>query len=124
MKKYLFTTTRIFLGGILVLYAYAKFSGSQFIKLELNENINSVEPALLVFYFFGYSQPYAMFCAVAELITGLLIAVPKTTRIGALIYFPFTLNIAVLDWCFGFPLSTKILISSLTLLSLLLYMAT
>lgn len=89
MKKYILTTIRIVLGGVLVLYAYAKFSGHQFIKLELNGSANEIEPALLVFYFFGYSQPYAMFCpAAVELITGLMIAIPKTTRIGVLIYFP------------------------------------
>lgn len=120
MNRYILSVIRILLGTILVLYAYAKFSGSQFIKLELNENIDSVEPALLVFYFFGYSKTYSMFCAVAELLTGLLIAIPKTSRMGALIYFPFTLNIAFIDWCFDFPLSTKLLISSLTFLSFLL----
>jgi uncharacterized membrane protein YphA (DoxX/SURF4 family) len=123
MKKYILITIRVLLGGILILYAYAKFSGNQFIKLELNENIDNVEPASLVFYFFGYSQTYAMFCAVAELMIGLLIAIPRTTHIGVLIYFPFTLNIAVMDWCFDFPLETKLLISSLTLLSFLLIVA-
>jgi uncharacterized membrane protein YphA (DoxX/SURF4 family) len=123
MKTYILTTTRILLGGILILYAYAKFSGNQFVKLELNENIDNIEPALLVFYFFGYSQTYAKFCAVAELITGLLTAIPRTSHIGVLIYFPFTLNIAVMDWCFDFPLETKLLISSLTLLSFLLIVA-
>ena len=123
MKTHILTAIRILLGGILILYAYAKFSGNQFVKLELNESIDNVEPALLVFYFFGYSQTYAMFCAVAELMTGLLTAIPKTSHIGVLIYFPFTLNIAVMDWCFDFPLSTKLLISSLTLLSLLLIIA-
>lgn len=120
MKTYFLTTIRILLGGILIIYAYAKFSGNQFVKLDLNENIDHVEPALLVFYFFGYAQTYAMFCAVSELIIGLLTAIPRTSHFGILVYFPFTLNIAVIDWCFNFPIETKLLISSMTFLSFLL----
>lgn len=123
MRRHILILIRVLLGGILILYAYAKIFGDQFSKMELNENISNVEPALLVFYFFGYSQPYAFFCATAELITGLLVVIPATTRLGALLCFPFTLNIAVLDWCFGFPLSTKLLITTLTLLSLILIIA-
>lgn len=123
MKKHLLTVTRILLGGVFVLYAIAKFTGNQFIKLDLAEYASNMDPVMLVWYFFGYSQPYAMFCAVAELIIGLLIAIPQTTRLGALFYFPFALNIAVIDWCFDFPLPGKLLTVSLVLLSLMLIIA-
>jgi hypothetical protein len=111
---------RIFLGLVLALYAVAKFSGIQFPKMELHDSISTIDPVVLVFYFYGYSQPYAMFCASAELIVALLVIWPRTYRFGLLCYFAFTLNIAVLDWCFNFVLETKLLISFLCALSLIL----
>jgi hypothetical protein len=101
----------------------AKFTGNQFVKIELAEPVTQIDASLSVWYFYGYSQPYAMFCAIAELITGLLIALPKTTWLGALRYFSFALNIAVINWCFTFPFATRLLISALTMASLILIIA-
>jgi hypothetical protein len=110
---------KVLLGSVLMLYAYAKFSGAQFPKLEIYDAVNTIDPVLLVFYFYGYSQPYAMFCAACELIAALLILVPRTSRFGLPAYFGFTLNIAVMDWCFQFALPAKLLITFLCGLSLL-----
>jgi hypothetical protein len=118
--KTVVTIIRMILGVILLLYAFVKFAGIQFPKLEIYDAVNTLDPVLLVFYFYGYSQPYAFFCAVCELVVGLLVIIPKTSRFGLLCYFAFTLNIAVLDWCFSFALPAKLLATALCLISFLL----
>jgi hypothetical protein len=114
------TALRILLGLVLVMYSYAKFAGIQFPRMEIHDSVSTLNPVVLVFYFYGYSQPYAMFCATMEFIVGMLVILPRTYHFGLLCYFAFTLNIAVLDWCFNFVLETKLLITSLCLLSLVL----
>jgi hypothetical protein len=115
-----FTLTKVLLGSVLVLYSYAKFSGAQFPKLQIYDPMNTIDPVLLVFYFYGYSQPYAMFCAVCELLVGIMIMVPRTSRFGLVAYFAFTLNIAVMDWCFEFALPAKLLVTALCFFSFIL----
>lgn len=121
MKHNTLTGLRIVLGGFFVLYAVIKFLGIQFPKMSLIEPIDQIDSVTLLWYFFGYSQPYMLTAAVGELIAGILIAVPKTTKIGTLFYFPLALNIAAINWYFGLPwdvktLSTFLAISSFYLL--------
>jgi hypothetical protein len=77
--------------------------------MQINESINYIDPVTLVWYFFGYSQPYMSTVSTGELLTGVLIALPKTTKIGVLFFFPFALNIAADNWCFSLPLDVKLL---------------
>ena len=109
------------LGLLFLLYAYAKFSGSQFMHFELTDRVVDVNSVTLVWYFFGYSKAYAMFLACGELAAGILVLVPRTSRIGYPLYFMIAANITVVDWSFGLPppatwLATSLLIGSLYLL--------
>lgn len=115
MKPYILTGLRIVLGGFFVLYAVIKFLGIQFPKMYLSESIDQIDSVTLLWYFFGYSQPYMLTDAAGELIAGVLIAVPKTTKIGVLFYFPLALNIAVINWNFNLPCDVKILSTFLAL---------
>lgn len=117
MKRYILIGLRIVLGGFFVLYAVIKFLGIQFPRMYLSDPIDQIDSVTLLWYFFGYSQPYMLTAAVGELVAGILIAVPKTTKIGALFYFPFALNIAVINWCFGLPYDVKTLSTFLALSS-------
>lgn len=120
MKHYMLIILRVFLGSVFVLYATIKFLGIQFPRMQINESINYIDPVTLVWYFFGYSQPYMFTVATGELLTGILIALPKTTKIGVLFYFPFALNIAAVNWCFSLPMDVKLLSTFLALGSLYL----
>jgi len=42
-------------------------------------------------------------------VTGMLIAIPWTTRIGVLFYNPFAVHIAAISWCFSLPVAVKVL---------------
>lgn len=117
MKQYILTGLRIVLGGFFVLYAIIKFLGIQFPKMYLREPIDQIDSVTLLWYFFGYSQSYMLTAAAGELIAEILIAVPKTARIGVLFYFPLALNIAVINWGFGLPWDVKTLSTFLALSS-------
>ncbi len=117
MKHYALAGLRIFLGIVFVFYAAIKFLGIQFPKMEIDQNLNQIDGVSLVWYFFGYSQHYMIVVASGELLTGIRIAVPKTTKIGVLFYFPFALNIAAVNWCFDLPYDVKILSAFLALSS-------
>jgi uncharacterized membrane protein YphA (DoxX/SURF4 family) len=120
MKRHILTILRVFLGGIFILYAVIKFLGIQFPRVYLSENIDKIDSVTLLWYFFGYSQPYILTVATGELLVGTLMAIPKTTRIGVLFYFPFALNIAIVNWYFSLPLDVKILSTFLAISSLYL----
>jgi uncharacterized membrane protein YphA (DoxX/SURF4 family) len=109
------------LGLVFLVYAYAKFSGSQFMHFELTDRVADVPPVTLVWYFFGYSKTYAMFLACGELAAGVLVLIPRTARIGYPLYFMIAANITVVDWSFGLPpkatwLATSLLLASTYLL--------
>ena len=109
------------LGLAFLVYASAKFSGKQFFHFELHDRVDDVQPITLVWYFFGYSRAYAMFIACGELVAGLLVLIPRTTRIGAPIYAMIAANVTVIDWSFGLPplatwLATSLLVGALYLL--------
>lgn len=121
MHRSIETGLRLFLGGVFILYAMLHFLNTQLPRVELHQPIDQVAPATLVWYFFGYSQPYMIAIATGELLVGLLIIISKTARIGILFYCPFALHIALINWCFNQStlvktLSTFLAISSFVLL--------
>ncbi|QHV99405.1 hypothetical protein [Spirosoma endbachense] len=85
-----------------------QFLDMQYPRRHIHEPIDQVDPVTLVWYFFGYSQPYRLFIALSELVLGMLIIIPNTSRLGVLLYFPFALNIAVMTWCFTHTLPVKV----------------
>jgi uncharacterized membrane protein YphA (DoxX/SURF4 family) len=109
------------LGLAFLLYAWAKFSGNQFAHFELHDRVDEVHPVTLVWYFFGYSRPYAMFIACGELVAAVLVLIPRTARLGYPMYFAIAANITVIDWSFGLPapatwMATSLLAGSFYLL--------
>lgn len=108
------------LGVVFLLYAFAKFSGMQFMHLKIDAQVADVSSVTLVWYFFGYSKMYAMFIASGELIAGLLVLIPRTARIGYPLYFMIAANVAVIDWSFGLPAPATWLATSLAVGSLYL----
>ena len=108
------------IGLVLVYYAYVKFAGQQFVRFEIDGAVRDVHPVDLVWYFHGYSRPYAMFIALGELVAGVALIIPRTARIGAPLALGITTNIAVIDWSFGLALPVRLLATSLALGSLYL----
>ncbi len=118
-KRYTITATRIFLGVVFIVYGVVKILGIQLAKIHVHGDIDSIDPVTLVWFFFGYSQVYAKFIAIAELAAGLFILFKRTARLGTLMIFGLGLNITVMDYCFSFP-NVKYLVTVYTLLALAL----
>lgn len=118
--QYTLTILRVFLGGVFILYSISQFLDMQFPRRPIHDPIDQVDSITLVWYFYGYSQPYRVFIIVSELIVGLLLAIPRTSRIGILFYFPFALNIAVISWSFNQPFAVRVLSTFIAVSSLYL----
>ncbi|MBX7106091.1 MAG: hypothetical protein K1X57_18565 [Gemmataceae bacterium] len=114
---------RLFVAGVLLLYGLLKVTGGQFIPGEFTFDSRTDSLVTLVWHFYGYSPVYHRFLGVAECVPGLLLLWPRTATLGALMALPVALNIAVMDWCFGFPLPATLLATSLAALSAALLVA-
>lgn len=73
----------------------------------------------LAWTFFGYSRFYEIFIGLGEVISAVLIAIPRTATLGAICYFPITVNIMIINYAFNIgvqDLSTVLTIMCLILL--------
>lgn len=113
---------RLALGIIFILYGVLKLLGGQFIYGDFIFDSRTADGTTLVWFFYGYSPVYGRLIGVAEIIPGVLLLVPRTRTLGALILLPIAANIAVMDFCFNFP-AVKYFALLLTLLDLVLLAA-
>jgi uncharacterized membrane protein YphA (DoxX/SURF4 family) len=70
---------------------YVKITGERFTSLSSNQPMGHYLQAL---FETGY---YYTFIGIAQIIAGLLLLIPRTSTLGALIYFPIILNICILS---------------------------
>ncbi len=112
---------RLFLSATFLLYGLLKLTGGQFIHGD-SLHIDSATDvgSTMVWKFFGWSWPYTIFIGMGEVVAALLVLIPRTRRLGYLMYFPIALNIAVMDVCFGFPMPATLLVSTLAAVCLFL----
>lgn len=97
-------TIRLLLGVVFIAYGSVKLLGGQFVFEDFVLDSRTVDGPTLVWHFFGYSQLYGRwFIGLGEMAAGVLLLLPRTRTIGALILFPIALNITVMDFAFGFP---------------------
>jgi hypothetical protein len=74
---------------------------------------------VLAWTFFGYSRVYEIFIGIGEVLAGLLIMIPRTFTLGAVIYFPIALNIMMVNYCYRIgvqDLSTLLVLMNVYLL--------
>jgi hypothetical protein len=77
------------------------------------------EGFVLAWTFFGYSRVYEIFIGIGEVLAGLLIMIPRTFTLGAVIYFPIALNIMMVNYCYQIgvqDLSTVLVLMNVYLL--------
>jgi hypothetical protein len=104
------------MGLIFLAYGIQKVIGGQFIfdHQGVTLNLDTVAPTTLVWFFYGYAPIYGMFIGMGECVVALLIMWRRTATVGALGFFAIALNIAVMDFSFGFPLPATLLAVGLT----------
>jgi len=93
---------------------FVKVTGERFTALPSNHPLGHYFDAL---YQTGY---YYTFIGVGQLITALLLLIPRTALLGAIFYFPIILNICVLTYAVRFEgtrIATLMLLANLFLLA-------
>ncbi|MEM6706608.1 MAG: hypothetical protein AAF690_28105 [Acidobacteriota bacterium] len=88
---------------IAIFYGFAKLNGAQFtvIDSELTRPMGDVSGFWLTWYFFSYSPYYGTFIALVQVSGGVLLTLPRTSLLGALLLFPVAVNILLVDLFYG-----------------------
>lgn len=89
-----------------ILYGFAKINESQFTILdsELARPMGDVSGFWLTWYYFGYSAVYGSLLALIQIGAGVLIVLPRTKLVGALMLLPVVINIVLVDIFYGVDL--------------------
>jgi hypothetical protein len=89
-----------------ILYGFAKITGSQFTVLdsELTKPLGQVSGFWLTWYYFSYSAVYGTLIALLQIAAGILLVVPRTALLGALMLLPIATNIVLIDVFYGVDL--------------------
>ena len=85
------------------LYGFAKINGSQFTVLdsELARPMGEVTGFWLTWHYFGFSPVYGTFLALVQIVSGVLLLVPRTALLGAVVLLPVAVNILLVDILYG-----------------------
>lgn len=94
--RYLATFCRVALAAGFVISGYVKVTGERFTALPSNHPLGQYFDAL---HATGY---YYTFLGVVQLLTALLLLIPRTSLLGALMYFPIIINICILAYAVRF----------------------
>jgi uncharacterized membrane protein YphA (DoxX/SURF4 family) len=92
---------------------FVKVMGERFTALSVNHPLGHYLEALY------YTEYYYTFIGVSQLIIALLLLIPRTALLGALLYFPIILNICILAYAVRFEgtrITTLMLLANLYLL--------
>ncbi|MFD1956929.1 hypothetical protein ACFSL6_22810 [Paenibacillus thailandensis] len=112
-------TFRLFLAANFLIYGAAKLAFGQFGVPTAEISALRGEGFTLAWTFFGFSSWYEIFIGLGEVAAGLLILIPRTSTVGAMIYFPIAVNVMMVNYCFNIgvqDLSTVLTVMCLVLL--------
>jgi len=106
MYAWLRVYVRFALGAALVRYGSAKLFPSQFPRpafFTLTEPFGQASPMGLLWTFMGASRPYTIFAGAAEFASGVLLFVPWTEGLGAILGAAVMSNVVALNFCYDVP---------------------
>lgn len=103
LRMTIITTFRWSLALAFLAYGIAKIYPGQFATGDFVYDSTKDSAMKLAWHFFGYSNTYNLFIAIGEITAAILLLIPKTSTLGNIIYLPITVNITILDFCFGIP---------------------
>jgi uncharacterized membrane protein YphA (DoxX/SURF4 family) len=69
----------------------------------LLQRLGELSPMRLLWTFMGSSPPYQIFAGLAELLGGVLLLVPRTTLLGALVVFADMTMVLMMNLCYDVP---------------------
>jgi uncharacterized membrane protein YphA (DoxX/SURF4 family) len=116
-SRWLALAIRVLLAGVFILYGVLKLLRLQLSTGDLSDmNFGDASPMLVTWHFFNLSPLYHNSIGIAQIITGVLLIVPRTAAIGALCFFVIILNIVLIN--FGYDIATDVKVFSVILLVL------
>lgn len=119
------TLVRYALGLVMLPYALSKILRLQFALTgfgwTLMQNLESIPSHQIAWLFLGYSGWFQMFLGFMELIPALLLLFRRTSLLGAILMFPITLNVVLINYALNLWDGTKLMSIILLSLNLLLF---
>ncbi|WP_245804700.1 hypothetical protein [Halobacillus hunanensis] len=100
LKQSIPATFRLYLGITFLIYGAAKLAMGQFGEPSSEVEAIRGEGFVLAWSFFGYSRMYEIFIGLGEVIAAILIMIPRTATLGAIIYFPIIVNVMMVNYFF------------------------
>lgn len=121
LHKWFRVFIRFSLAGQMLNYGFAKVFPSQmpFLIARLVEPFGAFSPMGVLWSFMSASQPYEIFAGCAEVLGGILLILPQTTTLGALICMADMTQVFILNMTYDVPI--KIFSFHLLLLSVFLF---
>jgi uncharacterized membrane protein YphA (DoxX/SURF4 family) len=121
LEKWFLLYLRLTLGITMIQYGAAKIFPWQFPPLTLStllEPFGESSPMHLLWTFMAASPLYTFFAGATEVLGGVLLLLPRTTTLGALVSLGATVNVLMLN--FGYDVPVKIGVVTLVLSSVIL----
>jgi uncharacterized membrane protein YphA (DoxX/SURF4 family) len=116
-SRWLALSIRVLLALVFVFYGVLKLLRLQLATGDLSSvRFGEASPMLVTWHFFSLSPLYHDSIGIAQIVTGVLLLVPRTAPIGALCFFVIILNIVLIN--FGYDIATDVKILSSILLAL------
>lgn len=120
LKQSIPTTFRLFMGIVFLIYGLAKFWPGQFGDVTGTPAAQGKsEGFILAWKFFGYSRLYELFIGTGEIVAAILVMIPVTATLGAIIYLPIAVNITMINFCYQIGVGDLSLVLTLMCLTLL-----
>ncbi|HZG71709.1 MAG TPA: hypothetical protein VEY51_09255 [Chondromyces sp.] len=100
LKQSIPATFRLFLASTFLMYGLAKVVMGQFGAPSPEIAAVNGDGFVLAWTFFGYSRFYEVVIGLGEVIAAILLLIPKTATLGAIIFFPIATNVMLVNYCF------------------------
>jgi uncharacterized membrane protein YphA (DoxX/SURF4 family) len=108
--RWVFLVIRGFLALVFIVYGALKLLRLQLVTGDLSDlRFGEASPMLVTWHFFSLSPLYHHAIGVAQIVTGLLLIVPRTAAVGALCFLVIILNIVLINFGYDIALDVKIL---------------
>ena len=125
LHYYLYTFCRYFSATMLLIYGFAKIIGTQFTTSlsTYDTPIGALSGMDLVWFYYGYSYPYAVFIALSQITAAFLLFFRKTVRLGAILFLCIMVNIIAVDVAFDVDFDAFIMAVILTCMGLFIVLS-
>ncbi|HEX4588844.1 MAG TPA: DoxX family protein [Gemmataceae bacterium] len=108
--RWVFLVIRLVLALVFIVYGAMKLLWLQLATGDLSGlRFGEASPMMVTWHFFSLSPLYHHAIGVAEIVTGLLLIVPRTAAVGALCFLVIILNIVLINFGYDIALDVKTL---------------